>query len=172
MGMALHLAGRPAEALPYYRVSLQAFADLDLPLGRTQAYYNLAEALLTLGQINEARDCWRQGHELAQEAGLEGELRWLEQLERENPELHSPPGGERAELSSPLAYPDLLPEEEIALRIIREEGSVTARRLMEGASISKSTATRRLSRLLDLGLVERTGKGRSVCYLFPRDNPL
>jgi tetratricopeptide (TPR) repeat protein len=172
MGMALHLVGQPEEALPYYRVSLQAFADLDLPLGQAQTYYNLAEASLALGRVAYARDCWRQGHEVAAQAGLEGELRWLEDLKRDNPELQSPLTGDEGGSALPSPHGEgLMPEEQVALRLVREEGNVTARRLMEEASVSKSTATRRLCHLLDLGLVERRGKGRSVCYVLPGGAP-
>ncbi len=165
LGTALQLAGRLNEAVEQYQQSLSMLADIGVPLSQSQACYNLAEAYAALGETENARHYWHRGRQLAEDAGLEGELEWYEKLAEDVPAL------KEDELVVPAAPPssrsDLTPEGLEALEIARSEGQVTPRRLMEITGVSKATATRRLSHLMEGGLLRRRGKGRSTYYVLP-----
>jgi predicted HTH transcriptional regulator len=53
----------------------------------------------------------------------------------------------------------------MVLDLVRRDGRVTARTLMAEAGISKATATRRLTALMQRGLLQRVGRGRATCYV-------
>ncbi len=178
LGMALHVGKQLPEAVQTYRQSLAWFSQLGVSLGQTQACYNLAEALAELSDLEEARRYWQQGREVAQEAELDAELRWFEDLSRQYPALRS------AEVAAQLAPPSQAPASPVsaaledlpagamqAWELARQEGSITPRRLMEVLGFSKPTATRYLSSLVAAGLLERRGKGSGVHYLPRPETP-
>lgn len=182
VGMALQLAGRLSEAIERYTGCLRTFEAIGVPLSQSQACFNLTESYLALGDEATARRYWRTGYRLGQEAGLEGELDWYRRLAREHPVLapastaatSPPPEPDRVPASPPEDAGDaglpqdgepLLAEEARALEIARAEGKVTPRRLMAVTGVSKATATRRLSGLMDRELLQRRGKGRGTHYV-------
>jgi hypothetical protein len=60
--------------------------------------------------------------------------------------------------------PTLDADEQTALDIALQSGRVNASTLMEAAQISKATATRKLTRLAESGLLVKHGQGRSTYY--------
>lgn len=165
LGTALQLAGRLEEAVEQYEESLTMLEQIGVPLSQSQACYNLAEAHAALDNGTLARHYWQQGYQLAQEAGLEGELEWYEQIAGELPALRELTKCEEPP-SAPLELEEeLSPEELDALDIARREGRVTPRRLIKATGISKATATRKLAHLMELELLRRKGKGRGTHYV-------
>jgi serine/threonine protein kinase/tetratricopeptide (TPR) repeat protein len=180
IGVAHYYADRLGEAVEHYQQSLAIFREIDLPRGEAEAHYNLAEALIKLEQDEEAHQHLQAGHAISQRAELSDLLQMFESLRDETDESVN-----FASESDDFVFPptlvtspakrvhiyrdlDLSPEEQTAIEITKREGHVTSRALMKEAQISKSTATRKLSHLFDLGLLERKGKGRGTHYVIPQ----
>jgi len=58
LGQAIHLSGRPGDAMPHYRKALELDAQY------SQAHFNLGVALADLGRADEAMECYRRALEL------------------------------------------------------------------------------------------------------------
>ncbi len=179
IGGALYYVGNLHQAMEYYRQSLAIFHAIDLPHGEAEAHYNLAETLSDLKQVEEARRHWRECYAISQRAELSDLLQLLEKLRDEKailddvtPETsalviaHSPITSTGENAYSDQSF-DLSPEEQVALEIAQYKGRVTPRALMEKIQISKSTATRKLTHLFELGVLERRGQGRGTHYVVP-----
>jgi DNA-binding transcriptional ArsR family regulator len=75
-------------------------------------------------------------------------------------------------LLAPFAYPNtphanairLNAEEQMVIDLAQREQQITARRLMVAADISRATATRRLTSLVERGLLTAHGQGRGAYY--------
>ncbi|MGL4648206.1 MAG: tetratricopeptide repeat protein, partial [Caldilineaceae bacterium] len=59
-------------------------------------------------------------------------------------------------------------DEEVALKVAQKQGRLNAALLMSSAHVSKATATRKLARLAEVGLLERHGSGRGTYYVARR----
>jgi len=178
IGAALYYSKRYLEAIEQYRKGLDIFRKIGLPRGEAQALQNLAEAFAALGQVEEARRHWREGYALSQDTHLDDQLSEFRNLRDRTPALQS------LDTAVPLAsatnqgsislsvstQANLLPVERFAIEIARQQGHVTAKRLMEQARISKPTATRALSDLVRRGLLVRMAGGARVtvsCRVHP-----
>ncbi len=166
VGMAYQLAGQLRKAVDAYRRSLAIFEEIEMPMGQSTACYNLAETFATLGDRKAAQEYWQRGYTLSTNSGLEGELKWYEELRATTPALCEIAPAEVGPPAPTADLPrrDLCPVEQAALSIARKEGFVTAKKLVQASGKSKSTATRKLSRLVEVGLLIRKGKGRGVHY--------
>ncbi len=169
MGTALQLAGRLDEAIRHYKTCLTTVAELNIPLLQSKACSNLVEAYATQKDYKTAYQYWRQGHQLSRDAGLEGEQKWYIALLKEFPKLRAVEPTWTGVPSTPSLEngPRLSPEEIVALKLAQAEGNVTNRALRKAADISKPTATRKLSNLVELGLLRKQGQGRGVHYILP-----
>jgi tetratricopeptide (TPR) repeat protein len=157
-GMAHHLAGRLANAVAAYRECLAGTTASGNTLLPVRAHYNLAEALAELGEAEPAAGHWRAARDLSLAAAFDDELRDLEELRRRFPALGdtAPPPDHAAQLDA---------DAQQALRLATQHGKLTPRDLMQAAGISKATATRRLTELVQRGLLRQQGKGRATAYV-------
>jgi DNA-binding NtrC family response regulator len=76
-------------------------------------------------------------------------------------------GGVQPERAPAGVVPIQEERREVALRIAREQGSVTRRQLAEHCGVSDETARRDLSMLARLGLLRPVGKGSATRYVLP-----
>lgn len=182
LGTAFHFDDRVAEAEGCYRRCLALADEVGLPLTEVRAHANLCEALMQMGREVEARGHWRHAYRLSAQSGFDGEIRFLADLceryaglrseldeiagEREAASSRAPEQASRAESwpPAPVITATHDADEALALGIAQETGQVRASTLMEKALISKATATRKLTRLADAGLIARHGQGRSTYY--------
>jgi tetratricopeptide (TPR) repeat protein len=181
LGADLHIAGRLFEAIEHYEASLAIFQKSDLPRRETQVHYNLAEAHAAVDQAEKARWHWWQGYALGQEFGLTGQLEWFDDLRAKTPALQSADTGayvkdrgrkvdeEPDAAKEAASHLGLLPDEQKALSIVWQEGHVNVKVLMAQLDIAKSTATRKLTKLVERGFLKRIGKGRATCYVVPEN---
>lgn len=167
IGMTQHLAGDRLDAVNAYRNCLQICREVHVPLAEVKALYNLVEAELELGEHDGACSCWLRGNELAHLHAFDDQVRYFETLAREHPALTRLLPTSRP--VTPYTPFDADPESVHALEIARRNGQVTPRALMEEASVSKATATRRLGDLVLRGLLVKHGDGRSTVYRLPSD---
>ncbi len=157
-GMAHHLAGRLAEAVAAYSECLADAAASGNTLLPVRAHYNLAEALAELGDLTPAAEHWRAAHALSTTAAFDDELRDLEELRQRFPTLGADP-------RQPDLALQLDADAQVALALATRVGQITPRDLMAAATVSKATATRRLTELVQRGLLRQQGKGRATAYI-------
>ena len=147
--------------------------EVNLPLAEVKALSNLAEALLTLGDVQGAQQCWRAGAETAQAHQFEDQVSYFAELAGANPVLGALETTNPAPLTPTThdGLPGRLPtpmslttDAQSALELARRHGQVTAR-AMRAAHVSKPTATRRLNELVASGKLVRRGAGRSTSYV-------
>jgi tetratricopeptide (TPR) repeat protein len=177
MGVTLQLAQRLEEAITYYKACLDIVTALRIPLLQSKACSNLVETYAALEDYETAHHYWQRGHQLNREAGLEKELEVYDELLEEFPRLKvetspnpmvptaqvertSQSASRLLETQQPLA-----PEEIEALKLAQAEGRITNRALREATGISKPTATRKLSHLVELDLLRQQGQGRGTHYV-------
>lgn len=168
MGVNLYFQDKVSEAVGYYKQSLGIFEKLGIPYAQAQACYNLAESLAALDDLELSQAYWRRGYELSLRSGLDGEAASFLDL------CHNTPGlvcddvvGALPPSPEPPVDDRLSDVHRQALDIVRAEGEVTRKRLVEEAGISASTAKRRLSDLVDWDLLERRGRGAGSHYVAP-----
>lgn len=154
------------DAIAAYRQSLAIGQAISLPLIELKAHYNLAEALGAANCWSEATQHWNAGYQLCRQHNFDDQEADFLALQRT---LHLsgvaqngtvPPG--EATTQSPL--PRLDEDEQLMLSLVKAEGTITPKRLMDAANISRATATRRLAALVEKGLLTVEGKGRGTCY--------
>ncbi len=184
IGTAHHFSEELDEAVRYYRQCLALVDDVGLPLTEVRARANLCEALMDQGREAEARRHWRAGYALSMQSGFDDEISYLTELTVRYPtlqnELVSMPadvahgaaweGGSafaaRAwnalDAGMPITQVDEV--ESVALELVQREGRVHANSLMDAGNVSKATATRKLARMVEAGLLFKQGKGRSTYY--------
>ncbi len=140
-----------------------------LPLIEIKAHYNLAEALAAANQRDEAARHWRAGYQLCrqhdfddQEADFLALGQALEILAVGVDDAAEANAGE-VDVSLPAMIP-LNEDEEAVLTLARREKTLTPKRLMQATNISRATATRRLTTLVEKGLLEKHGQGRGTIY--------
>jgi tetratricopeptide (TPR) repeat protein len=169
LGMAHHLAGRMSQAIETYQKSLAICEETGLALVQVRAQYNLAEAMAELGKSQQAVSYWQAGYAQSREAGFDDEITDFENLRTQFPILQAAtvapdPASTSAHWGRKQA---LEPEDQIALSIAEQYGQVTPKALVAAANISKATATRRLSSLVEREYLVQRGKGRSTHYTLP-----
>lgn len=185
IGLAHHLAGDRTLAVAVYRDSLAQARAINYVLVELRALSNLAEALAELGELETAHRYWLHALELAQREAFDDERAYLEELAARfgfaTDHTHIPPSipSPQRNASQPSVAPhsaatqpvaDLLSAQDaLALDLARREGSVTPRRLMEVAHLSKATATRRLTALAAAGLLTPVGRGRGTSYVIAEE---
>ncbi len=184
IGTAHHFANDLDEAISYYRQCLALADEVGLPLTEVRARSNLCEALMDQGREAEARRHWRSGYALSMESGFDDEIAYLNELCLRYPslqnELASMPsavaggtvweGGNALvsgnwsplDMAAPVTQVDEV--EALALEAARKSGRVNAAMLMEIGHVSKATATRKLTRMVETGLLFKSGQGRSTVY--------
>ncbi|RME63644.1 MAG: hypothetical protein D6790_04390, partial [Caldilineae bacterium] len=168
MGMAHHLAGRLEDAVEAYNQSLQLCQAIGLPLVETKVHSNLVEALADLGDEEAARRHWIAGSRLSREHGFGDQVTYFMELRRRLSFLETiaaEPAVDVEEAQPLLMSPTLDPVDSQVTALLRRTGRVTARDLMSAAQISKATATRRLTGLVERGVLRKQGRGRGVYYV-------
>lgn len=170
IGMAHHLLHEYAKAIAHYGNCLAICQENTLPHVEANVRYNLAETHAALGEQQAALIHWQQGYELSQQSGFTDEIQAYENLRAETPLLQehaavtvpeSMPFQQRE--STPL--PKLSPEEQQIVELAQRSGRITAKDLVEELSVSRATATRRLSALAESDLLVQHGKGRGTYYI-------
>ncbi len=188
IGTAYHFAGQLPNAEAYYRRSLLLADEAGLALTEVRARANLTEALMDQARAEEARLHWRAAHALSRQAGFDDEIAYLRELCLRYPalqeELEDAQGttGRTAQpveteaAPSPAARPldtTAKPEtrapaldavETRAIEEVLRNGRVATAALMAAAHVSKATATRKLARLEQAGLLVRHGQGPATYY--------
>ncbi len=168
-------------AIHAYRQSLEIGEEMRLPLIELKAHYNLAEAYAATGHQQHTVSHWKVGYQLCELHGFTDQRADFVELARE---LELPPDLIRSQeqklasgLLTQIIEPstvisaDLTAEEAAVIALAQREHQITARRLMAVADISRATATRRLSALVERGLLEAHGQGRGAYYALPATKP-
>jgi tetratricopeptide (TPR) repeat protein len=177
IGLAHHLAGARTQAVAVYRESLAQARAINYVLVELRALSNLAEALAELGELETAHRYWLHALEIARREAFDDERVYLEELATRLgfavDRTHTTSTQRETSQPSAAIQPaaDLLSAQDaLALDLARREGSVTPRRLMEVAHLSKATATRRLTALATAGLLTPVGRGRGISYVIGKRN--
>lgn len=184
IGTAHHFAEELDEAISFYHQCLTLADDVGLPLTEVRARANLCEALMDQGREAEARRHWRAGYALSMQSGFDDEIVYLSELCQRYPSLQNELASMPAAVASGAAWEggnafvlgqwsavdastpitQIEEVETAALEIAQREGRVNASSLMASGHVSKATATRKLARMLEAGLLFKHGKGRSTYY--------
>jgi hypothetical protein len=169
-------------AIDAYRQSLEIGQSMRLPLIELKAHYNLAEAYVATRRLDQAQRHWRLGYQLCEFHGFADQAADFIELAKEN-ELAVELESSRAKSSADLlqaqiglspsefdrdlegAFAGLSADEATIMELVRREHKITARRLMEAADISRATATRRLTGLVEKGVLAAHGQGRGAYYI-------
>jgi hypothetical protein len=166
-------------AIDAYRQSLAIDQSMRLPLIELKAHYNLAVVLTATSSQEQAIRHWTAGYQQSQQHGFADQSQDFLELAQEL-DLPVRPGVVSAN-DTPVGdidpavyrngdfldtdYPNtgyLNADEETAMELAQRERNITARRLMAVADISRATATRRLSALVEKGLLALHGQGRGA----------
>lgn len=176
-GMAQHLAGQLQEAIQIYVECTQLGLKIEHTWVQIMAHSNLAEAYAQLGEDEAARQHWRDGHALSRQHGFDDQVTYFAELRLQFSALQTievevaheaPSFGTGAPVIADIGRimpGDLDPDERVAWRLVRKQGYITAKLLMENAAVSKATATRKLANMVKLGLLRKEGKGRGTRYI-------
>jgi tetratricopeptide (TPR) repeat protein len=173
IGASYYLLQQHESALANYKQSLEICQTHSLPYAEVTVCYNLAEALAGLGQRQEALLYWQQGYTLSQRAGFTDEITAFLQLRETTPALATTAiGASHSEQftgvqGDVLVDAALSPEEGETLAMARRQGRISAKQLVDESYISRATATRRLTRLVELGYLVKQGEGRGTYYSLP-----
>lgn len=166
LGVAHYLHHKLDEAMVAYRQSLAIGQAISLPLIELKAHYNLAEALGVANRLPEATQHWNAGYQLCRQHNFDDQEADFLALQRT---LHLPGTAQNgtvppSEAPTHSPFPRLDDDEQLVLSLVKAEGTITPKRLMDAAHISRATATRRLAALVEKGLLTVEGKGRGTCY--------
>ncbi len=172
IGAAYFLNKKTDAAVNAYQQSLAISQAIGLPLIEIKAHYNLAEALAAAHQHEQATFHWQTGYQLSQQHNFDDQEALflalhttLQILPLVSPVANESDPYRRALLATASLAGYLDADEKFVLTLARREQSLTPKRLMSAASISRATATRRLTRLVEKGYLAVHGKGRSAHYL-------
>ena len=175
IGLAHHLAGDRAQAVAAYRESLAQARAIDYVLVELRALSNLAEALAELGEVEAAQRYWQHGLELARREEFDDERAYLQELAARfgfaaDDDPAAPAASDASQPAAAIqpAVDLLSAQDALALEVAQREGSITPRRLLEVAHLSKATATRRLTALAAAGLLTPVGRGRGTSYVISK----
>ena len=184
IGTAHHFSEELDEAESFYRQCLTLADEVGLPLTEVRARSNLCEALMDQGREAEARRNWRAGYALSMQSGFDDEIAYLNELCIRYPALQSELAtmpsdaasgaaweggsafvvGQWNPLSSSMPVSQIDEIETTAIDIAQRSGRVNAATLMEVGHVSKATATRKLARMVEAGLLFKNGHGRGTFY--------
>lgn len=172
LGVAHYLHHKLDEAIAAYRQSLAIGQAISLPLIELKAHYNLAEAFGTAKRLTEATQHWLAGYQLCRQHNFDDQ-------EADFVALRSTlalPNSADTILSAPITttstpLPRLDEDEQLIVTLVKAEGTITPKRLMDAATVSRATATRRLTALVEKGLLVVEGKGRGTCYVLAEQAP-
>lgn len=171
-GVVFHFAGRLEAAVTNYQKSLAISRQLGLRLVEATVLSNLAEALAQLGQMELARQFWQLGYRLSRQAGFDDLTLYFQELQSQIPALaHEAEPEAELRPGLPLLAP-LAVADPATVELVQRTGQVTAKSFMTAANVSKATATRRLTRLVEQGVLQMYGKGRGVYYRLAAAMPL
>jgi len=181
IGSSHHLAGQLSEAVDIYLACVEIGVEIEHTWVQIMAHSNLAEAYAQLGEDEVARQQWRAGHALSRQHGFDDQVTYFAELRSQFPalqaiememDMESAVEIQTSESDAPVsahaggtAPGDLDPDEQVAWRLVRKQGYITAKRLMESAVVSKATATRKLASMVARGLLRKEGKGRGTRYV-------
>lgn len=174
IGAAHFLNHNLGEALRVYRQSLEIAQTVGLPLIEIKAHYNLAEALAASHQHHEATRHWQTGYRLSQQHNFDDLEADFLQLQQEiqgslNGAAHATASSHTLHTASEAVPPPLLDaDDEFVLTLAQREQTITPKRLMQVTHISRATATRRLTRLVEKGWLTAHGQGRGAHYMLAR----
>jgi tetratricopeptide (TPR) repeat protein len=155
-------------AVDAYRQSLAIAQAIALPLIELKAHYNLAEAFSALHQHEHAAAHWQAGYQLCRRHDFDDHEADFAELRQA---IKAPVGVAVGESSvTTVDQPQLTTlatldeDEEFIVALAQREPLLTPKRLMHATKISRATATRRLTRLVEKGWLAPYGKGRSAHY--------
>lgn len=163
-----------ADAISAYRQSLTICQSLNLPLIELKAHYNLAEALSAAAQRTEAIQHWEAGYQLCRQHNFDDQEADFHAL---RPTLQLPVTNGAAQAPHALPQPPstILPlldtDEQAVVALVQAERTLTPKRLMDAAVVSRATATRRLTALVEKGVLAVEGKGRGTYYYLADQAP-
>ncbi len=170
IGATEFLAGQTNGAIQTYQQSLTLSQSIGLPLIEIKARYNLVEALTAFDRRDEAKTHWRTGLQLCRQHAFDDQEadfleigKTLQLLPAIDSVTSQGDGSARFDLQTPTTY-RLDPDEQEVLTLAQREPKLTAQRLIAAANISRATATRRLTALVEKGILRMEGKGRGVYY--------
>jgi len=172
IGAAYFLNKKTDAAINAYQQSLAICQTIGLPVIEIKAHYNLAEASMAANRTTEAAGHWHAGYQLCQQHNFDDLEALFLTLHKtiQIPASVSPAADESDLYQHPILATAALAthldtDEEFVLALAQREKSLTPKRLMSAASISRATATRRLTRLVEKGYLAVHGKGRSAHYM-------
>lgn len=166
LGVAHYLHHKLDDAMVAYHQSLAIGQAISLPLIELKTHYNLAEALGAANRRPEATQHWNAGYQLCRQHNFDDQEADFLTLQRT---LHLPGAAQNgtappSEAPTHYSLPRLDEDEQLVLSLVKAEGTITPKRLMDAANVSRATATRRLTALVEKGLLTVEGKGRGTCY--------
>lgn len=163
IGAAHYLDNRKDEAICAYRESLATCQVIGLPLIELKAHYNLAEVFSDMNQHEQAACHWQAGIALCRQHGFDDQEADFVAL-RTNIQASLDVIRRSSQRIDPFAVTPLDEDEAAILTLARREHVLTPKRLMHAAHISRATATRRLTSLVEKGYLSVEGKGRGTVY--------
>lgn len=178
IGVAHFFHKKVEEAIAAYRQSLCICQTIDLPLIAIKAHYNLAEAYAARTNITAALDHWQTGYQLCRQHNFDDQEALFLTL-RNTLQLPDPQEKARVHLTTlqpagqPVAHslPFLDADEQAVVALVQAERTITPKRLMDAVVISRATATRRLTALVEKGVLAVDGKGRGTYYYLAEQAP-
>ena len=178
IGASHYLNQKLNAAIDAYRQSLEIGQAMRLPLIELKAHYNLAEAFAAIDQPEHAESHWKVGYQLCEQHGFADQSADFVELAHEiglppelaNQQAQSLAQGRFTQIIEPPTglSADLNADEAAIIELAQREQQITTRRLMEVTDISRATATRRLTALVERGLLTAHGQGRGAYYTLPQ----
>lgn len=164
LGAAYHFAGNLDKAVYYYELCLTRSQLASQRMEVVRARGNLAEALAELGHEAAAAQHWRIGYSLATRMRSKKDLSFYDGLLEQYPQLQALVSAVDENAPPTRLIDELDPASRIALDLAKKQGRLKNAQFMAAANISKATATRRLTDLVDRGLLQRHGQKRGTYY--------
>ena len=178
IGAAHFINHKLDDAIAAYQQSLTIGQSISLPLIELKAHYNLAEALGAATRAAEALHHWEAGYQLCRQHNFDDQEADFLAL-RTTLHLPTTSGMTNGERNAPhppaqptsATLPWLDADEQAVVALVQAERTLTPKRLMDAAAISRATATRRLTALVERGVLAVEGKGRGTYYYLAEQTP-
>ncbi|MBV7334617.1 tetratricopeptide repeat protein [Chloroflexi bacterium TSY] len=162
------------EAIANYQASLMICEKIGLPRIGLTAHYNLSEAYVKCDQKAKAGYHWQTGYAICQKHDFDDWAAAFITLKNETPLLADIEVEDIQRPTVVTAEPDQPPQvdddEQSILDLAEQQKRITPKTLMDANHVSKATATRRLTALVERGLLEKHGKGRGTYYVRAESN--
>jgi tetratricopeptide (TPR) repeat protein len=178
IGAAHFINHRLDDAIAAYQQSLTIGQSISLPLIELKAHYNLAEALGAATRAAEALHHWEAGYQLCRQHNFDDQeadflaLRTTLHLPTTNGMTNGATNNTHPPTQPTNAvFPWLDADEQAVVALVQAERTLTAKRLMDATAISRATATRRLTALVERGVLAVEGKGRGTYYYLAEQTP-